>query len=120
MKKELKSGILSADKLADHRPINRPTVGRTSAGLMLSRFKRRKKYRNLQQNKPHREPRQKYRIGMVSDIRLLEGLNRINGPNIASTYAKTCFCICEIKYTDQLPESRAADQHLDSTIPLHS
>ena len=27
MKKELKSGILSADKLADHRPINRPTVG---------------------------------------------------------------------------------------------
>ena len=38
MKKELKSGILSADKLADHRPINRPTVGRPSAGLMLSRF----------------------------------------------------------------------------------
>ena len=31
MKKELKSGILSA---ADHRP----TVGRPSAGLMLSRF----------------------------------------------------------------------------------
>ena len=27
MKKELKSGILSADKSADHRPINRPTVG---------------------------------------------------------------------------------------------
>ena len=27
MKKELKSGILSADKMANHRPINRPTVG---------------------------------------------------------------------------------------------
>ena len=27
MKKELKSGTLSADKSADHRPINRPTVG---------------------------------------------------------------------------------------------
>ena len=26
MKKELKSGILSADKSADDRPINRPTV----------------------------------------------------------------------------------------------
>ena len=35
MKKELKSGILSADKSADHRPINRPTVNRPSAGLML-------------------------------------------------------------------------------------
>ena len=33
-KKEQKSGILSADKSADHRPINRPTVGRPSAGLM--------------------------------------------------------------------------------------
>ena len=33
MKKELKSGILP-------RPINRPTVGRLSAGLMLSRFYR--------------------------------------------------------------------------------
>ena len=38
MKKELKSGILSADKSADHRTINRTTVGRPSAGLMLSWF----------------------------------------------------------------------------------
>ena len=38
MKKELKSGNLSADKSADHRPINRPTVGRLSVGLMQSRF----------------------------------------------------------------------------------
>ena len=30
MKKELKSGILSADKSADDRPINRQTVGRLS------------------------------------------------------------------------------------------
>ena len=35
MKKELKSGILSADKSAD----DRPTVGRLSFWLMLSRFK---------------------------------------------------------------------------------
>ena len=38
MPKEVKYGILSADKSADHRPINRPTVGRPSVGLMLSRF----------------------------------------------------------------------------------
>ena len=38
MKKELKSGILSADKSVDHRPINRPTVGGVNviAVLLLS------------------------------------------------------------------------------------
>ena len=38
MKKELKSGILSADKSADDRPINRPTVGRLSFGLMYNQI----------------------------------------------------------------------------------
>ena len=35
MKKGLKSGILSANKSADDRPINRPTVGRLSFGLIM-------------------------------------------------------------------------------------
>ena len=38
MKKELKSGILSADKSGDHRPINRPTVGGVNAIAVLSSF----------------------------------------------------------------------------------
>ena len=36
MKKELKSGILSADKSADHRPINWPTVGGVNVIAVLA------------------------------------------------------------------------------------
>ena len=40
MKKELKSGILSADKSADHRPINRPTVGGVNViAVLLFKYK---------------------------------------------------------------------------------